>query len=370
MNDSMVIRVLRTAVVVGVVSLTVGCLGQDPKQGGVFSTTDTGQKWQAQPDLTDKSRKKPKEFPADEVNRVAASPGDTKVIIAGTSDDLWRSKDGGTSWERLTEKLPSAKKAIAVQSVRYHPTETTTFYVGGVSGGYGKIYKSTDGGDTLQDIFTVSKPAQTITALLIIPGVQATILAGDQLGDVYRSEDGGSTWRRTFTAPHPISSFIRTGQTILAATVGSGVMRSVDNGATFAPTNAGLADRQLTVWELAVSSSGIYAGTENGLMVSRDGGISWQEAITPLTAGQNRIQAVTASGSHVYFASRAVVYKFNPATGNFAPVQLKAIKEVYALAATNDSAVLYAGANNSSKSFGDRYASGLPGFQLNAPGLP
>ena len=344
--------------------LVTGCTGDGPKQTGVFVTRDAGSNWLATPDLTNKETKKPKEYPPLAVTAVAVSPTEPNFVVAGTEDDLYQTTDGGGSWTKLTKRLPNPTKAITVQAVRFHPTEPNTYYVTGVSQGYGKLLRSTDRGSTLTDIFTVSRPGQTVTSVLVDAANPAVILVGDQLGGVYRSADGGTTWRRIFaTEGAAISSLAQSGSTLFAASVGGGVYRSGDGGQTFVPANGNLAGRQVEVWTMAAGLGALYIGTEEGLFATRDFGASWQALGNPLAGGRGRVQGLAVSGGNVFFATNAVVYRTDAAGNTFLPVQLKLARNIYGLAATPaDPNVLYAAGNNQGTLFNDRYRMGHPGF--------
>lgn len=69
----------------------------------------------------------------------AASPKDPKVMFAGLRQGAFKSMDGGESWERL-KAAPKDVAAIAI-----HPTQPEIVFLGTTSG---KIFKSTDGGQT------------------------------------------------------------------------------------------------------------------------------------------------------------------------------------------------------------------------------
>lgn len=357
-------KILLTVIVLCLVSLTAGCLGSDPKQSGIFQTTDAGTSWKASPDLLDKKAKKPKVYPPLETTSVAVSPVDPKFVVTGTEEKLYRSTDAGAKWEQLTAKLPVTRKSITVQIIRFDASQPGTFYVGGVSGGYGKIFKTTDRGDSFQDIFTVSRPGQTITALHVDTGTQPYILAGDQLGSLYRSSDAGNSWRRVFTTASPVTAMAATPTGLFVGTDGSGVLRSSDGGATFVNTES-LADGQRTVWTLSAGHGGIYAGTDTGLLFSRDAAASWQSVGNPLPPGRARVQAIATNDQYVFFAVNAVVYRMTPGGGTFVPVQLKAARSVFGLAfSPADQSRVYAAANNSDTNFTDRYGLGLGGLKL------
>ncbi len=362
-------RLLATAGVLALVLSATGCLNNPPKQSGVFVTHDSGVAWTAAPDVQAPRVKPPKVYPPLSVSAVGVSPRNARDVVAGTDNDLFQSTDGGAGWERLTGKLPTSTKAIVVHQVLFHPTQPDTYFAVGVSGGYGKVIKTTDGGKTLRDVFTNSRPGQAVTSIVIQPE-SGTIFIGDQLGSVYRSTDGGASWQRVFSLDRTaVSSLALSGNTLFVGTVGQGVWRSADSGGSFVPAVGNLPSQAQTVWAVAGGFGGVYAGTERGLFFSRDFGSSWQSVGNPLPAGGERVQALAVSGANLYFATNAVVYRMNPAGTDFVPVQLKLARNVFSLSATPAAVgTLYAGASAGAADFSQRYATGLSSFNLIPPG--
>jgi photosystem II stability/assembly factor-like uncharacterized protein len=358
----------RVAATVGTAVLlfgATGCLNSTPKQSGVFVTHDNGSSWTSTPDLQSPKAKTPKTYPPLSVGAVGVSPKNAKYVVAGTDDDLFQSTDGGASWERLTQKLPTSTKAIVVHQVVFSPSQENAYYAVGVSGGYGKVIKTTDGGKTLQDVFTNSQPGQAVTSLVIQPETGAIFVA-DQLGSIYRSADGGASWQRIFSVGnYPVSSLALAGNTLFAGTVGAGVWRSTDGGGSFVPVGGNLPNKAQTVWAMTSGFGGVYAGTDKGLFLTKNSGASWQSVGNPLPAGGERVQALAISGSNLYFASNAVVFRTNPEGTNFVPSQLKLVKNVFSLAATPAAVgTLYAGGSAGSADFINKYSAGISNKNL------
>lgn len=365
----MIRSALKVGIVAAAILTTVGC-SSAPEQSGVFVTRNAGTEWIAAPDLSAENAKVPDVYPPLEVTAVAVSPADPNLVLAGTGDDLYRTTDGGKSWEALAEKLPAAKgKAVAVQEIIFDPANPDTFYVTGVTSGYGKVLKSTDRGTTLKEVFTGSDPKVTTTALLLDPRA-ATLYVGDQAGSLYKSPDGGSTWQRIFTAANPISSLVSSGDALFAGTAGEGIYRSTNGGLSWQSVNGGLEGRRLTVWRIASGLGGVYAGTEAGVFVTRNGGVNWQPLGRPLPVGEDRIQALTIVGSNLFYATNAVVYRSPGAGESFVPVQLRLATNVFSLSASpKEPNTLYAGAGGSKLTFTDRYGGNSLGSKLAPPTL-
>lgn len=137
------------------------------------------------------------------VNAVAYDPNNSQTIYAGGAQGgLWKSSNGGVTWNWLSASWTE----LGVNCIRIDPNNSETIYVGRgdyhgyIAGSYG-IMKSTDGGNTWNEIFTSSVGQIGVASILIDPTNSQTILAGtgdvNTFGDLYRSTDGGQTWHGT-----------------------------------------------------------------------------------------------------------------------------------------------------------------------------
>lgn len=147
------------------------------------------------------------------------------------------------------------------------------------------LFRSSDGGASWQRLSASSEIVTTAVAL-------SPAFAGDRSlfatvkGGVLRSSDAGDSWfTSAFPAPPPLFSclvvspdFERDG-VLLASTLEDGVFASADRGVRWQPWNFGLFD--LNVLCLALSphwrqDETVYAGTETGLYRSGNGGRAWR----------------------------------------------------------------------------------------------
>ena len=156
------------------------------------------------------------------------------------------------------------------------------------------LYRSTDGGQTWEDALAelnLSEPLP-VTSLAASPLTdhQASLFAGAP-GGVFRSMDGGQTWRTVvFPPPAPtvsalvVSPNFAADATLFAGTMEDGVFVSTSGGDRFVTWNFGLLD--LNVMCLAISPNfaadeTIFAGTETGIFRSTNGGRAWREVELP-----------------------------------------------------------------------------------------
>lgn len=159
-----------------------------------------------------------------QVYALQADPARPGVLYAGTRAGLFRSQDGGASW-RLA--LPEV-----AQSIAFAPASPIARVLVGTQSG--QVYQSADAGETWELLGSVS-PSKIIWALAAHPSEPAHLFAGSDA--LYRSLDGGRSW-----SAQP-----------LAAT-------------------------RVTALALAERGDAMYVGTDQGLFISRDGGLSWQAA--------------------------------------------------------------------------------------------
>ncbi|MEX1113584.1 MAG: hypothetical protein WD846_00240 [Patescibacteria group bacterium] len=361
-TSSLPSKVLGSLIVIGAVLMSTGCLDRTPDQSGVFTTEDSGGDWRAIPDLTDPEVEEPDTYPPLSVTAVGVNPEVPERVFAGTEDNLYRSTDAGRSWEDITEALPDTD-AVAVQEIGTDARIPEAVYVAGVAQGYGKVFRSTDGGRSFEAVFTGSVPRRGATSVAFGPDPN-TVYVGDQEGNVYRSRDGGSTWQRIFSTEAAVTVLASSGPHLFAGTFGSGVFHSPDGGNTFTPVNTGLPRGSQTVWDMETGNGGLYLGTDEGLFLTRDFGRSWGGIGNPFPENAGRVQAVAVEGPQVFFASGAVVYRVPPEGERFTPRQLDLVRNVTDLAAVS-SERLYAGGHYRDFTAFEQLMPGFPRVNIN-----
>ncbi len=163
---------------------------------GLWKSTDAGQNWE--------------NIIRENIKVVRCNPKYPDTLYFG-GRDLWRSFDGGETYQKIAAPLHSTLVDIAI-----NPKETNVlYYKKDVWGPNPKsyIYKSIDYGDTWNLIFTFYIP-YGYREIVIDPIYPDTLYIGR-----YRSLNGGNTWEETFNkkilAVHPLNS------NILYATEGS-----------------------------------------------------------------------------------------------------------------------------------------------------
>lgn len=156
---------------------------------GIYRSDDGGETWSQLP----RPRKGPPGY--DIVCQcfydqyIAVQPDDEDVVYWGAID-LWKSTDGGESWENITRGTNDAvgKMHVDQQALAFSPQDPETFIVGNDGG----AYVTSDGGRNFLGVNNTLSITQFIS-VTGIPGVSDAAIGGTQDNGTIRYK-GESTW--------------------------------------------------------------------------------------------------------------------------------------------------------------------------------
>ena len=166
---------------------------------GLFKTVDGGRTWSnAGPGVSDSPAG------AYAVQEIVIDPADFQRLYAATWSGLYRSEDGGGSWEYLFPQLdPEDDEIPPVSYVAVDPADPQIIYAGiGDSdrddGGTGSLYRSEDGGQSWERLEVQMDEVATVHGLVVDPGSPSSArrLFTSTSDGLFRSEDGGANWER------------------------------------------------------------------------------------------------------------------------------------------------------------------------------
>jgi len=244
------------------------------------------------------------------IEDMAVDPTNADRLFAGTASGVYRSINGADSWHDADDGLPiEGGYTRRIHSIEIDPTAPTVVYAVAEWVG-GRVFRSADSGRQWSavglDITTL--PAWTITAH---PTNDDRLFVGMENDGVLRTNDARQTWQRrnhgnvasNIASLHALPG---TQKVAMAGTIGQGVFRTWDGGASW--SNVGL--RGLDVEALSGGPAAprtIYAaamrhgdGTRGGVYRSTDAGLSWTR--TALRNNWVIDVAVAPSNSRVVYA--------------------------------------------------------------------
>lgn len=230
--------------------------------GGVWKTTDAGRTWQ--PIFDDQ--------PTGSIGDIAIAPSNPNVIYVGsgeglqrpdlsTGDGMYRSADGGKTWEHL-----GLREGQQIASIAVDPKDENKLFVAVLGHPYGPnnergVYRSKDGGRTFERVLFRDDDTGAFQ-VEIDPKDHDTIYADLWAGRQGPWENGA--WQGK----------------------GSGLFKSTDGGKTWKPLTAGLPTIEQGLGRIgfAISQSDpkrLYATVDAdpkfaGIYASSNGGESWQ----------------------------------------------------------------------------------------------
>ena len=227
-----------------------------------------------------------------QVWRIAADPVEPNTIFAGTSPSaLFRSRDGGTNWEKLTVDLAETCPNVRfprVTALEVDPTDHDIVWAGVEVDG---VQRSLDGGDTWTRI-SGGLTDPDIHGMAISPGDPKTVLTSTPR-EVFTSTDTGESWQglgvgEHFSMPYcrdilvkkdsPDVIFVATGESPFGVT--GNLQRSKDRGQTW-ETMTLPAVPNTPMWAFASNQADpnfILACSHYGEIYSTDnGGDGWEK---------------------------------------------------------------------------------------------
>jgi photosystem II stability/assembly factor-like uncharacterized protein len=234
-------------------------------------------------------------FHSDAIVRTLVNhPTAPSVIWAGTDQGILRSDDGGRAWQRVSAPFERQQ----VWRISLHPSDTSVAFAGTGTPSPAAIYRTDDSGvtwkrlsvDIAETCAAVGVPR--VTDIAIDPLDSNSLWASIEVDGMRHSTDGGETWSRLegpITNPDGHAASVSAGPPkAVVLTVNNEIFISHDDGATFEPVGVKRrfpyghvrdvvfdAADPCMAWAAIGDST---PGTTGALMVTRDGGSTWQQA--------------------------------------------------------------------------------------------
>jgi photosystem II stability/assembly factor-like uncharacterized protein len=233
------------------------------------------------------------------VRSFVTHPSDPNVLyVAFSGGGVWKTTDGGTSWQSLTESLGS----LSMGWLAADPNDVSTLYLGlgdpfdGTGIG---LVKSIDGGQTWSAPVFLGD-SQVTTQVMVAPSNSQIVLATTDTG-LYRSVDGGASftnvalptgrpglvpyaWSIAWTGGNGFALAAEADPFAAAGTTDGQIFTSSDNGASWtrsAGVVAATGVGRITVAAAPSNRSVLYAvashfgGDLADFFKSTDGGANW-----------------------------------------------------------------------------------------------
>jgi photosystem II stability/assembly factor-like uncharacterized protein len=278
-------------------------------------------------------------FMSGRIADIAIHPTDYSVwYVAVGSGGVWKTENSGTTWKPIFDDLPSYSiGCVTIDALNPHTIWVGTGEnVGGRHVGYGDgVYRSKDGGVSWENLGL--KDSQHISKIIIHPKNSDIVWVASQGplwskgGDrgLYKTSDGGKKWKKVlgdkeWVGVTDIVIDPRNPDWLYAATwqrhrnvaayigggPGTGLHRSTNGGETWEKLTKGLPETNMAKIGLAISPQKpdvLYAAIEldqrtGGVYKSTDRGASWEKQSDTVAGG---------TGPHYYQELYASPHKFD-----------------------------------------------------------
>ena len=207
--------------------------------------------------------------------------GNYTVCVGTIGSGLWTSRDGGESWRRVMKGLWSESQVF---SLTVHPREPRTIFAGANDG----IYKSGDGGQSFERLESQMDKLH-VWKVAIDPVDPDIVFAGTRPAALFRSKDGGRGWQQLPAQMAEDCPNVRVPRVtalsvdptdhrvVWAGIEVDGVRRSTDGGDSWETITSGIPDPD--IHDIGVFVNGgarVLTTTPHEIFESHDRGESWQ----------------------------------------------------------------------------------------------
>ena len=196
------------------------------------------------------------------------------LLAAGEAHGLWRSADGGASWELASNGLGDWT-VYDIWPESHDQYAGSTIYAATASG----VFRSDDLGDSWA---SAGLAGQQVTSVAFYPSSPDLAWAGVASGGIWYTTDGGDTWLSSSGLPGALYPSIELGQTPFGGLrvftsfqqLGSAVYYSDDGGVSFI-AGTGLSGSYMPCLSYQWGGTSVYCGTDLGVFRSLDSGATW-----------------------------------------------------------------------------------------------
>ena len=291
--------------------------GEQTEGNGIYKSTDGGRTW-TNVGLSETHF----------ISSIIVDPRDPNIVLVGAVGDfgpsqargVFKTTDGGKSWDKVLfvddrtavmDMCPAPGNARII----YATTQTAQFNQGAARPAIvdSQIFKSTDEGTTWQALKETSLPEKSRgrIGVAVAPGNGNLRVYAIMNQGFFRSDDGGASWRQETKDPRVVGNgyfsraYVDPQNADVVYVMQTSMYRSTDGGKTFeAYKGAPSGEDEHVLWIAPEDSRRMILGSDQGAIVSLDGGVTWTSWYNQPTGQFYHITTDNTFPYHLYAAQQ------------------------------------------------------------------
>jgi photosystem II stability/assembly factor-like uncharacterized protein len=332
-----VVSCIRLLLTTGLLAFGAGCSGGGPVVvaiainpsnpnilfaatfNSVYKSRDGGGTWQTTTEGLGSGR----------IQSLAIDPVFPATVYAGTfGDAVYKSNDGGNRWGIINAGMK--EHVTIVNQFHFHPHTNETIFAATTVG----VFKTTNAGQLWEEMSNKGMDSVYVVSIAVDPSNPDTLYAGTS-GGVYKTTDGGLTWklmwhgmfesdRETGLALGVNALLLDPGMpaTVYAATT-NGIYKSTNGAEAWQRFEGEMGKRYVSSLQLDPKQTRLlYAGTNEGVFKSTDGGLTWTAASQGLAHLNIRTLVMHPSDPNTLYAgTHGALYKTTDGAGSWVKLE-------------------------------------------------
>ncbi|MBI4849020.1 MAG: hypothetical protein HY808_10680 [Nitrospirae bacterium] len=262
-----------------------------------------------------------------DLQRVAIAPDNADIVYVSSEQVLYKTVDGGKNWREIFRHTGGIINAVSAA-----PADSGSYVFIGTDEGVYRSYRNSDGGMQWERIFRgIGELKNSVLSIAVHPMNTEIIFIGTRAG-LFQTDNNGKEWKQARNLPEEsaVTSIIidASGPSTIYAAADNGLYKSAGSGedwqrilvkASFENEDVlSIAEDTMDIDEIkgeakirsiAVDASDnkiIYAGTSAGLLITKDGGATWNTASSSgLFSRDIRCLAVSSKDPENLYAATA-----------------------------------------------------------------